>query len=148
YHGHSKGITSMAISPDGQFLATAGRDRLILKWDLASGLEVLASIGHTDSVWAVAFSPDGTQLASSGGDGSVRILDTRRGQEVLRVEGHPHDTARAVWDAGMVGFMASPLGQGPYLTAYTLDRYARYPNFSRGQSLAFSPDGQYLASSG
>ena len=81
--------------PDGKRLASAGRDRAIWLWDLATGQEVARLEGHTNYVFSLAFSPDGNSLVSGSGDGTVRIWDTepparrhqaRREAEALRPE--------------------------------------------------------------
>jgi hypothetical protein len=84
-----------AFHPDGRRLATAGRDRAVWIWDLATGQEVARLQGHTSYVWSLAFSPDGASLASGSGDFTVRLWDTaplktryqaRREAEALRPE--------------------------------------------------------------
>ena len=86
---------SAVFHPDGKRLASAGRDRAIWLWDLATGQEVARLEGHTNYVFSLAFSPDGTSLASGSGDGTVRLWDTepparrhqaRREAEALRPE--------------------------------------------------------------
>ena len=93
--GHTDDVFAVAFHPDGTRLATAGRDRAVLLWDLATGQEVARLPGHTSYVWSLAFSPDGATLASGSGDFTVRHWDTeplkaryqaRREAEALRPE--------------------------------------------------------------
>jgi WD40 repeat protein len=93
--GHTDEVFAAAFHPFGTRLATAGRDRVILLWDLARGEEVARLPGHANYVWSLAWSPDGTTLASGSGDSTVRLWDTaplrtryqaRREAEVLRPE--------------------------------------------------------------
>jgi WD40 repeat protein len=74
--GHTDEVFAAAFHPDGTRLATAGRDRAFLLWDLARGEEVARLPGHTSYVWSLAFSPDGATLASGSGDFTVRLWDT------------------------------------------------------------------------
>ena len=57
---------SVAFSPNGKILASAGYDKSIKLWDVATGKK-LATLQGIEAVWSVAFSPDGKTLASAGG---------------------------------------------------------------------------------
>jgi WD40 repeat protein len=70
-------IHSVSFSPDGQFLATAGDDRVVRLWDAVRG-RALATVGsHDDVIKRVAFSPDGRSLASCSEDRTVRVHDVQ-----------------------------------------------------------------------
>ena len=38
--GHSSGVNSVAVTPDGRYIASAGNDSVIKLWEIASGNEV------------------------------------------------------------------------------------------------------------
>jgi WD40 repeat protein len=73
---HSDLIYAVAFNPDGKTLATAGYDRAIKLWDIASGKEASSLKDHSDTIYALAFSPDGKLLASGAADRAVKIWDT------------------------------------------------------------------------
>jgi len=80
--GHAFWISSIAFSPDGKWLATAGSEGEILLREGASG-RVLAQLrGKVESekaVWPqVTFSPDGSLLAFSDGQDDVEVWDVAR----------------------------------------------------------------------
>ncbi|MER2995927.1 WD40 repeat domain-containing protein [Pontibacter populi] len=70
---HQGPVTAVAVSPDGNFVATAGADHLVKVWNMASGKEETVFKGHTADVTSVAFSKSGDYLISGGGDCQVMV---------------------------------------------------------------------------
>ena len=70
-------VWSVAYSPDGTRIASAGRDQTLRVWDSATGQETLTLTGHAGEVWNVAFSPDGQWIASGSSDHTIRLWDAR-----------------------------------------------------------------------
>jgi len=74
---------SVAFSPDGHRLASAGFDGMLRLWNPDTGQQIGAPLtGHTGAVIRVAFSPDGHRLASAGVDGTVRLWNPDTGQQI------------------------------------------------------------------
>lgn len=69
------GVTSVAISPNGQFVAAGSLDTVVRIWDVATGMLVERLRGHRDSVYSVAFTPDGKGLVSGSLDKTLKYWD-------------------------------------------------------------------------
>ena len=73
--GHSAGVYSVALSPDGQYLASGSYDNTAKLWHVETG-ECTRAMGHSNWVNSVTFSPDGQYLASGSGDNTVKLWST------------------------------------------------------------------------
>lgn len=84
--GHKGPITCLAMSPDGQLIASAGFDQVIRLWNASTGLLARTMTGHKEWVTAVAFSGNSQRVASGSADGLFKLWNATTGEiEVGRV---------------------------------------------------------------
>ncbi|HEV3256653.1 MAG TPA: protein kinase [Gemmataceae bacterium] len=83
------GWRSSALSPDGQWVVSGGKDGLIRLWDVATGRELARWEAHDAGVTTLIFHPDGKMLVSGGKDGTVKLwnlLYIRKGLAALGLD--------------------------------------------------------------
>ncbi|MGA7329006.1 MAG: caspase family protein, partial [Rhodomicrobium sp.] len=119
--GHTAPISAISFTADGNYLLSAGDDKVIRIWDWRAGktlrtLRGQSEVGYGGAIYTIALSPDGRLLAVAGfigstdeGDrccGDIRLYSLETDQILTLLKGHE----------------------------------------SRVIELAFSPDGKYLIS--
>jgi len=72
---YAAAVTSVAISPNGQYVAAGSFDAVVRIWDVSTGQLVERLRGHRDSIWSVAFTPDRKGLVSGSSDKTLKFWD-------------------------------------------------------------------------
>ncbi|GLB36668.1 putative WD domain, G-beta repeat [Lyophyllum shimeji] len=76
--GHTDEVLCLALSSDGQHLASGGRDRKLVVWDAEKGEWIKGfsgTLGHKDSISALSFRKGTHQLYSASFDRTVKVYD-------------------------------------------------------------------------
>jgi eukaryotic-like serine/threonine-protein kinase len=102
YPHHKIGVTALAWSPNGTYIASAGKDKTVHVWKpdaLCSPTRFTqnAFSGHTDQVKAVVWSPDGTYIASAGKDSTVQVWKVSTGERIYTYRGHTKCVRALAW---------------------------------------------------
>jgi WD40 repeat protein/transcriptional regulator with XRE-family HTH domain len=80
---HAAAVHAVAFSKDNRTLVSVGDDRLVRRWDVATGTMVgTPSAGHEDVVEGLVVSPDGRMIVSGGDDDVVRRWDAATGAPI------------------------------------------------------------------
>ena len=87
------GLTTLAISPDGQVLASGSGfdDSNIRVWDTTTGRLMVRLNEHAGYVCRLEFTKDGRRLISAGGDHTIRFWDTSTWAEINVLRGHTEE---------------------------------------------------------
>jgi WD40 repeat protein len=159
-NAHSAPIFGVAISPDSSTIATASLDYTVKLWQRDRTL--LKTLQHEASMFSVAFSPNGEVLATGSNDSIVRLWqrgsrnwDKAELLKILPAEGGlafslAFSPVGASLPSGIGKLIAAGYGDGK-VRLWTTD--GTLHNTLTGQEemvscVAFSPDSQFIASSG
>ncbi len=143
-------VCAIAFAPDGKSLYSAGGDRVIRQWDVASGKEIGSLAGHTEEVRGLAVTPDGKCVLSVALEKNARLRNLANDKESQVLEGH---------DDGIEGLALSR--DGAVLATAGRDGKVGLWDVATGEhtrwlkghdsgvaAVTFSPDGKTLASAG
>ncbi|MFG2004589.1 AAA family ATPase [Spirillospora sp. NPDC048911] len=153
--GHTEVISAMAVSPDGTTLATAGFDRKVRVFDIATRRPVGGPVGIASNgmIDALAFSPDSRVLAATADDQTVRLWDVARRRPIgAALTGHTGAvTAMAFSPDGTVlatGAMDGSLRLWDLLTYRQLGHPLTGQERGGIAGIAYGPDGRTVATAG
>jgi WD40 repeat protein len=172
--GHRSNVLAVAFSPDGNKVASGSKDKTIKLWNVSTGKPLQTLSAHRDKVQSVAFSPDGAILASGSEDNTIKLWDIETGKLIRTLKGDDDRLSSLSIDKKMFSVAFSPYGHmlasgnwDKSITLWDVDT-GKVLHFIKGRtkrfwgliddhgqghedsvnSVAFSPDGNTLASGG
>ena len=77
---------SLALSPNGKYVASGLINGTIIVWDVVSGKKVKRLKGHRDSVDLLTWSPDSTKIASHSEDETIRIWKAVSWKKISKIQ--------------------------------------------------------------
>jgi WD40 repeat protein len=144
-------VSAIAFAPRGEFVATAGEDRVVRVWDEFTHKLVAELVSHTDRVPALAWRPDGSLLISAGWDTSARVWCPPMAEPLMLLNSHADQVHTLAYSPDGEHLACADSDFDIYL--WTDAEKATRGAVLRGhtdeiRALAFSPDGSKLASAG
>jgi WD40 repeat protein len=150
YREHVANGKAVALSPDGALVITSGQSQRtpIEVFEAATGKPVRSFTGDPESPLALAFRPDGREVASADAFRSIVTLwSVADGRPARVLTGHAHRIYALAYTADGALLASASSGGGVIVwDPETGTRLLTLPKPSElTSSLAFSPDGRYLA---
>jgi len=142
-------VLTAALSPDDRYLITAGIDKTIKVWDIATGFQIRCLKGHSGQIESVAISPDGQLVLSGGWDNTVRLWELSSGRLLKTLKDNTQK-----WHIEKVSFspdgrLALSFEKHQALRIWDLSsgrKINTIPFNMRVDSVDFSPDGKFALS--
>lgn len=127
--GHERGITQLAVSPDGGRVLSASIDKTVRLWDVATQREFHAFAHHEAPVYAVAFAPDGKDGLSAGREGFLVRWNLADGKIVRQIRAHD----RNIWSVAVTP-------DGRFAVTGASDEAARVWHLGTGDRIGIQDD--------
>jgi WD40 repeat protein len=150
--GHNSYVYGLAFSPDSNTLASAGSfDGTARLWNVHTGMPLrILSKGHKGYTTQVAWSRDGKSLVVAGGEsGFITLWDVMKQEPVKTVETGNAITG-VVWDkeGKLVAVSGMTIGVQVWDIRLGKTVHVLAVPGQHGSSIAWSPDGKWLAGGG
>jgi WD40 repeat protein len=146
--GHTSRVTSIAWSPNGNYLASASFDKTVHIWNGANGSHLLAYHGHTARVNALAWSPDNKYIVSASDDRTVHLWDVQTGKNLFTYSRHKGAIRAVAWSPDGNYIASAGEDRCVYLWHVQMPQpIAIYSDHNdKVMAVAWSPDSRLLAS--
>ncbi|HEX9990004.1 MAG TPA: WD40 repeat domain-containing protein [Chloroflexia bacterium] len=146
-NGHSLWVTSLAWSPDGEWIASASDDRTVLVGEAATGTRITKLDSFRGSVLSVAWSPDSKYLATAStviSDG-VQIWDAANWQAIHQLNSDPRYLVGSLSWSPDGKLLAIGTGDLEVWDVEEEKLAAKLTTYSGANSVAWSPVGKQIA---
>ena len=154
-YGHTDAVTSVAYSKDDVYVVSGSIDNTMRLWNVFGGVYQCVKVfrGHTNAVDSVEYSPDGKSIISGSEDATLRIWDPKSGECMNIIRGHTgwfYCVAHAPQRFGQPNYVCTGSHIGNVIDIWNVDT-SKLHKTMKGHagpvlSIAYSPNGQYIAS--
>lgn len=149
--GHTREITSLAVSPDEKHILSGSLDADIKIWNTEKNISGRAFMEHCFAIRSISFHPGGNQVTSlahfPGKAGRILVWDFKTGRILRRIKGD--DTRFVLFDQSPDGTYVVTVDENNLIEIWNqaagnyICRLGEHKD--RITSVTFSPDGSRLA---
>jgi WD40 repeat protein len=154
-YGHTSAITAVAYSKDDVYVVSGSIDNTMRLWNVFDGVYQCVKVfrGHTNAVDSVEYSPDGKSIISGSEDATLRVWDPTSGECTNVIRGYTgwfYCVAHAPQRFNKPDYVCTGSHIGNVIDIWNVNTSQLHKTM-RGHtgpvlSVAYSPDGQYIAS--
>lgn len=83
--GHFDEVCTFAISPNGKYLVSGGKDRIVRVWDIHNQKQIQTFLGHRDTITGITFDKQNDQFYTVSEDRALKVWNIR---EMLYMDSH------------------------------------------------------------
>lgn len=148
--GHEDWVSSLAISPNGQILASGSFDKTIKLWQISTGEQLQTLSDHSEGILSIAMSQDGQTLISGSFDQTIKLWHLGRGELIDTLTGHTSSVRSLA-----ISHDGQTLISGSFdetIKLWNLERREFLSNLTekagKVTAIALTPDGQTVTSAG
>ena len=157
--GHEGWVTTVAFSPDGNWIVSGSEDKTLRIWDSHTGKQIRVFEGHSAALSSVAISPNSKKIVSGSWDHTLKIWNAGSGKNVKTLTGHEDqvtslefspdgkrivsgsgDDTLKVWDATTGQSLADPIALPRHRTQIVCRQHGD-THRDPGVTLGERPDG-------
>lgn len=148
--GAELGVLDLAFHPQKPLLAVANKDGTVALWNTDSIIVERILPTHNGWVTSLCFSPDGDFLATAGRDSTAKLWELETGKLLHQFRQHKGPVNKIIFTPDGHCLATGGQDRSIWLHAFTDEGIQSRQLGAEKQAvyaLAFSPDGQWLASS-
>jgi WD40 repeat protein len=97
WKAHDDSLFALDLADGGKLAVTAGGDRMVKFWEVASGRETMRIEAHGSQVLGLDLNDEGTQLVTGGADRQLKVWDVKTKESTVTLSGRAAAVNAVQW---------------------------------------------------